>query len=291
MTTLFPAMRQRRHKVMRYAVNGNHIETAGHLFDDKPVLEAVTAFEDDSQILELSHPYVTNFSHWLHDALPLLLALLQTGRIVKKVEVHHTAIFSVHVRRWLDLLGVKCSLLSSETKIEINYPLAWTSLVHPKGLETLRVHIDAAKKKHTYSRELILLVLRNQFGPSLQSSRNLETMNELANLLADLGAETVYLDNMPILQQIALFNSARAIIATHGAALGNVVFCKPGCVVFEISSPLFWNSTFAEIGAYLGLDYSVIRGVERHGSRNLYRHSLWAPAKELCERLRHKLQI
>jgi hypothetical protein len=42
------------------------------------------------------------------------------------------------------------------------------------------------------------------------------------------------LDGLPLLEQIALFRSARIIIAQHGAALSNIIFCNPYTKIIEI---------------------------------------------------------
>ena len=44
---------------------------------------------------------------------------------------------------------------------------------------------------------------------------------------------------MSVSAQARLFNSARIVIANHGAACSNIVFCRPGTHLFELPPIIF----------------------------------------------------
>lgn len=68
------------------------------------------------------------------------------------------------------------------------------------------------------------------------SANNRTVRNEAAvrALLDARGFEAVDPGTLPVREQIATFADAAAVVATHGAALANLVFCSPGSAVVEL---------------------------------------------------------
>jgi hypothetical protein len=56
------------------------------------------------------------------------------------------------------------------------------------------------------------------------------------NYLKDNGYTEYFLEHMSLQEQIDLFNSASHIVAIHGGALTNILFCREGAKVIEINS-------------------------------------------------------
>lgn len=63
----------------------------------------------------------------------------------------------------------------------------------------------------------------------------------------------VDLANLGILEQAALFHTAKTIIAQHGAGLSNLVFCRKGAQVIEIGAG--GRRHYSSLSSCLGLDY------------------------------------
>jgi len=68
-------------------------------------------------------------------------------------------------------------------------------------------------------------------------SRRIVNFNELLPVFASLGLEPVQLAGRSLAEQAALFHDASLIVANHGAALANLVFCRPGTRVIQILAP------------------------------------------------------
>ncbi len=77
-----------------------------------------------------------------------------------------------------------------------------------------------------------------------------------------------------ILEQMKIFSNAEIIISPHGSNLSNIIFCKKGTKIIEIS-PEFNNnyeknisSRYKDIANILNLDFKVIKAdivdVEKH---------------------------
>jgi capsular polysaccharide biosynthesis protein len=99
----------------------------------------------------------------------------------------------------------------------------------------------AARYAHSCgARNKRLLVARK--GPT----RKIHNLDEVQALLSTYDFETVYLEGMSAAEQILLFQSAEFIVGPHGAGLANLLFCKPGTKVIELSPrvdvrPFFWT--------------------------------------------------
>lgn len=76
---------------------------------------------------------------------------------------------------------------------------------------------------------------------------------------------SVVLENMTLAEQIALFSTSDLIVAQHGAALANTVWCKPGTRVVEISPPRSKKKCFPQLSRLFDLDHQLIHQDGEHG--------------------------
>ena len=60
--------------------------------------------------------------------------------------------------------------------------------------------------------------------------------------------------------QIEAFRSARIVVAVHGAALTNLLFCQPGALVIELFPSNHIKSTYCWLAMRLGLRYRAVIG-------------------------------
>jgi tetratricopeptide (TPR) repeat protein len=70
----------------------------------------------------------------------------------------------------------------------------------------------------------------------------------------------VLLESMDLNEQIALFASAKVIVAPHGSGLTNIMFCKPGTKVIELMSPNYIRHYYWAISQQLNLEHYYITG-------------------------------
>ena len=82
---------------------------------------------------------------------------------------------------------------------------------------------------------------------------------ELIAVLNDLQIKSLHLEQLTLLDQIKLFQSADLIVGGHGAGLANLVFCKPGTRVIELFAKNDSNCLYEEMAKNLQLDYCRIR--------------------------------
>ena len=93
------------------------------------------------------------------------------------------------------------------------------------------------------------------------SARRLLNEEEAVVMLERHGFEAVTLTGMPVREQIKLFASASHVIGSHGAGLGNVVFCAPGSVLceFQMKTNVQWS--IRRIAAVSRMAYGCIMGL------------------------------
>ncbi len=84
----------------------------------------------------------------------------------------------------------------------------------------------------------------------------------LLALLELWGFEALTMDGRSIAEQAAIFACAAVIVTTHGAALANLVFSRPGTTVIELMGTNTASPVFALLAWRRGLDYQMIMGTE-----------------------------
>jgi len=65
-------------------------------------------------------------------------------------------------------------------------------------------------------------------------------------------------ETLPIPDQIALFEGAEAIAGIHGSAFTNLVWCRPGCRIFELNPENFLLGAFEVVARILDLKHDFL---------------------------------
>jgi hypothetical protein len=87
-------------------------------------------------------------------------------------------------------------------------------------------------------------------------TRRLKNEQVVAAMLEQRGFETHCLEGQPFARQIEIFQNARTIVTTHGAALGNLVMARPHAKVVEFIYPgRFNNDLYPRFSQWVGLDH------------------------------------
>ena len=114
---------------------------------------------------------------------------------------------------------------------------------------------------------------------SRAKSRNRQLVNELevSELLYAEGFQTIFLEEMTVLEQVAVFSNADIIVASHGSGLTNLVFCSPDTKIVELFSPNYVRTDYWMISQQLGLEhyYTIGENFDCVSLRNLmYQNAL-----------------
>ncbi len=115
-----------------------------------------------------------------------------------------------------------------------------------------------------FLRHYALRAERSRTGRRVYISRNDAAVRRVLNeaeifgFLSTLGFEICQPGRMSFRDQVTLFHSAGHIVAPHGAALANLMFCRPGTLVLEIFPDNFRDEGFLKLARALGLIYDFI---------------------------------
>ena len=91
-----------------------------------------------------------------------------------------------------------------------------------------------------------------------RSTRGLSNQDLLEAWLAKRGFETVRLENLSFIEQIALFSTAKVIVGCHGAGMANIIWAPQGARVIELASKTYWNSHVQALAFIIGAGYTFL---------------------------------
>ena len=81
----------------------------------------------------------------------------------------------------------------------------------------------------------------------------------LTSVLQNNGFAVVELESMPWTEQVRLFYNAEIIFAPHGAALANIVFCRPNTLIVEIGTRSGFKEFYWRLASSAQLRYRFIK--------------------------------
>jgi len=105
-----------------------------------------------------------------------------------------------------------------------------------------------------------IFLSRRSLAARFPDYRALSNESNLVAALEARGFATIEAENFSLAEQIAIFGSARVVVALSGAALFNVVFCRPGARIVTIETDESHALSHASLIASLQLVYGVIVG-------------------------------
>jgi hypothetical protein len=198
-----------------------------------------------------------NYFHWLFDVLPRIHLLNASGLL------DHVSWYLVPCYRFkyqidtLALLGIRKDRIIDGSKVmHLQAHKLLASSPHRNGGQMERWACNFLRES------FIPWADDNSESPSLiyisrndSRSRNVSKEGELITLLSSYGFKTVFLTGLTFLEQVRLFNRAKAIISPHGAGLANLVFCEPGTKIFEIFSEGWIGTMYYDLAQKMELDY------------------------------------
>lgn len=258
-----------RHGISRST--GVNLTPSGHTIDLGPGLEAPpSTYESlyhpfsrglhiDDSVATLTTLWAANYFHWLFDVLPRLDLVERAGLKTRSI---YAPLRHAFQRETLQLLGYPPAKIIDASRIR---HLSATELVIPSLPGTPGV-----------MPEWVCRFLRQKLVPvpsaihtnperiyvSRGAARSRRIINEpqMLELLATYGFTAIKLETMSFAEQVRLFQSARCIVAPHGAGLANLVFCEPGTCVVEILPSRETNLCYWLLSQQVSLRYWYVLG-------------------------------
>lgn len=217
-----------------------------------------------------------NYYHWMLQALPML-SVLRDGTDLAAVDRFLVPPLRPFVTETLERAGVpldRCVPVAAPAPVyRCERLVAATTLLH---------HLPPPPWATGFVRDLFASELAtaaanadaSDGGAMLYVRRGTDArrrvlLNEDA-LVAELrtvGVRDVAMDGLGVAEQAALFASARVVVAVHGAALANLVFCRPGTRVVELLPANASVVVYSLLSHQLGLDHRAVVGTEARPPR------------------------
>ena len=182
---------------------------------------------------------------------------------------------------WLTELGINIRVASQdESGAQVHSEISCIGWDHPSAYEfgefelardTLLELMQFAKPNPNLEPRVLIIDRglanydnrkRKSNGISRRSIPNLPALH--SELSSVENVQLVVLEDVSLESQIKLFSNADVIIAQHGAALANLVWCKPGTSVIEIIDPQIRPPYFEALAQRLDLNYISILQAHNH---------------------------
>lgn len=209
------------------------------------------------------HPSI--YGHWLLDWLPQILYFHDKGITFDKILIPSLPDFAIDCIRELEP-----SLLPKLQSFEELAPFEFhcSSLIvasdyeatkHPMNfmdpilLATLMKYVERGldlKGRTVFDVKKLYL--------SRSAGRSVINDDEIKNVLDNQGFEVPDLLNLTFLEQVELFKCAKKVVAPHGSALSNIIFCGSDTEILEFFPKVYATNCFAMASVVLGFDYSYI---------------------------------
>jgi len=229
---------------------GVKVEEKGAVFRaprDAPVIDRATVF--------MAWGGLHNYGHFLIDCLPALMTAIGAGA-TQRFPAIAPPLLPWH-RELLDLmLGeaprprlVEAPLARIEDAV---FATAMDHFLHAPNspLDVVRERILAAAAIDPAAGAKRIYISRRG-----SQKRVLVNELDLETALAARGFEIVKPEDLSVRDQIALFHQADLIVAPAGAALANVLFCRPEAKVIELQPSNFIGVWVRNIALLVGVDW------------------------------------
>lgn len=213
------------------------------------------------QTLLLASTGGETYFHWMTDVLPRINLILRAGHQLAKFDhILVTGTKKPFQKETLLAAGIplnRCRILGPKAKGYYCENLTLPSLPSTTGVVPSGT-VDYLKKLFPVERPP---AKRKIFvGRADAKHRILQHESEIRRQLVLRGFEAYECEGKSVAEQARLFQSAETIVAAHGAALTNLVFCEPGATVLELFSPKYVNPCYRDICIAANLRYAAVIG-------------------------------
>lgn len=192
-------------------------------------------------------PISEYYFHTLTEDIATLLAIREVHPEFKVLIFRNAPSWALEL---LDLLGFEYRIIN-QRKIRVEELLCSTRIETFSKDDFLRF----SRLKPKFEDEPMKGIFLSR-GNLSRGDKNLE--NELMDILSGKGFEVVYPQQIPVIEQVQVFNSAERIVSFHGGALSNLVWCKKGTRILEIFNHPYRSYDFARIAAEGELRYFAL---------------------------------
>ena len=194
------------------------------------------------------------FYHWFLDALPRLALLPEFPEDTRVLVPPNLTPNQLDTLDWLGLRERIRPTVEKHVVAESFYfspPFAMTGCHDPYAINFLRKAFSSRADASYDSPRKFFLV-------RVAKSRGIINEPEVIRFFEARGWAVLDPESLSMARQIQLFSKAESICSLHGGALTNVLWCNPGCKVYELVASTFMNGVFEGLSELVGVDYKFM---------------------------------
>jgi capsular polysaccharide biosynthesis protein len=242
--------------------------------------DGARVLDQDQVVLPLASPKMKNYCRFWLDSMAKLFVYGRSSNLQSVVKAGRE-----------DIVAPKLKLAFQRDAVGLTKPQdpPWTikraRLVRGRSINSTGIVFGGGQRVGSLVRDfsrhldsaIFLAETTDDAGELVYISRNESSMRRVLNeddvvpILRGLGFDIIRPGEMPLAAQIDRFRNARVIVAPHGAALTNLIFCRPGLTLIEIfPRGGVHGSMFLRIASHLDFDYYFVVGeaVDNEASRS-----------------------
>jgi tetratricopeptide (TPR) repeat protein/capsular polysaccharide biosynthesis protein len=233
----------------------------------------------DGNVAVLTGLLNNTYFHWMFDILPRFELLQRSGINLDSIDYFLVSTRCSFQQESLKRLGIpEHKLLTiedgthiqAESLIVPSFPgsVAWMPGWACTFLRNLFLSSNPSTAPHT----------RLYLSRQTSSDRRVINETEIMQLLQTLGFTCISLESLSVVEQAQLLAAANVVVAPHGSALSNLVFCNPGTTVIELFPPNYVYPCYWLISNLVGLEYYYLVGEMPEG---YHLHRLFYPRPQI----------
>lgn len=197
------------------------------------------------------------YYHWMLECLPRLRLLSRIRRTQPGLRFVVNGFSRPFQKQTLELLGVPIDrCISLEEHPSLEFAQLWVpSPPCDPGIsdpETIRFLRSMAPTPSGIGKKRKLFLTRKTGG------RRIVHQEPIRQALVRRGFTCVDPGEWSLTEQIRLFQGAELVVAPHGAALANIIFCRPGATIVELFSGTYVNVCYQHLAGVCGLRHHSV---------------------------------
>lgn len=232
-----------------------------------------------------------NYFHWQIECLGRLYLIKKSGITPDYYIVSNHTHFQ---KQFLELLGIAEDKIIPANNRQL---IQADELIEPSLINNWE-YINFRGWKHYQKKYLpswIGNLYREEILPKIQNTepkniyisrqnakyRKIINEDELIKILKEYNFTIVNLDEMNVIEQIALFKNAQIVIGIHGAGLANLLFCSQNVRVLELFPQFYHDLSYRILCKALNIKHECLIG--KTGQTNVppYQENVWIDPEKI----------
>jgi len=202
----------------------------------------------------------TNYCHWIQQTMPWHAAYLEMKAQYPGLKLvlppFENGLFRYQTLKLLGITDDEVVIIDDNEAASFDSAFFCSRVdlwIPPSYSVTAATKLGESVKADQTSSERIFLHRR-------VDRRKFANFEEHRELLERRGFQIVEFEDASVARQISALKRARFVIAEHGAAIINIMFCKPGARILELFNPVCVQPAFWSIASACNLDYGFLVG-------------------------------